>query len=90
MEHFTKIKEKIAIGNTKEAIKELNDLINKNPNDANLYYLKGNAYRKENDWKNAMECYLEAKNIDAESPAAQTLTMMTDILNFYNKDIYNQ
>lgn len=58
------------------------------PGDRHLYLL-GNAYRKKGDWKGAMENYLEAVELNPESPAAAALQMAGDIMAFYNKDLYN-
>jgi len=52
-------------------------------------YPKGNEYRKQGDWKHAIDCYLEAIELDAESPAVEAKKMIDDILNFYHKDAYN-
>ena len=56
----------------------------------NLYYLLGNAYRKKGDWQHAIDNYLEAMSLNPESPAKQAYSMAMDILNFFNKDMYNQ
>lgn len=53
------------------------------------WYERGNEYRKKGDWKHAIDCYLEAIEIDPESPALHAKAMLEDILNFYNKDAYN-
>ena len=53
------------------------------------WYLKGNAYRKQGDWKHAIDCYMEAEAIDPDHPAADARRMLDDILSFYNKDAYN-
>lgn len=54
------------------------------------YYLRGNAYRKQGDWQQALNNYLEAIERNPESPAVSARNMLIDILNFYNKDMYNQ
>ena len=45
--------------------------------------------KKKGDFKNAMNCYLEAIDLDPESPALEAKKMLEDIFNFYNKDAYN-
>ena len=55
-----------------------------------LYYLLGNAWRKKGNWQMAMNNYLEAVNLNPESPAQQALDIAEEILAFYNKDMYNQ
>ncbi len=52
-------------------------------------YRLGNEFRRKGDWQNAMNHYLEAVSINPESPAKGALEMLRDILDFYNKDIYN-
>lgn len=56
---------------------------------AEEYFREGNEYRKKGDFKNAMNCYLEAIELDPESPALEAKKMLEDIFNFYNKDAYN-
>ena len=85
------IKELIKEGKLDMAIEQLNDHIHKGlPNDDEPYYLLGNAYRKQGNWQMALNNYLEAMERNPESPAVNAHQMMMDILNFYNKDMYNQ
>ena len=58
--------------------------------DDTLFYLLGNAWRKKGNWQMAMNNYLEAIHLNPESPAQQALDIANEILNFYNKDMYNQ
>ena len=58
--------------------------------DDTIYYLLGNAWRKKGNWQMAMNNYLEAVHINPESPAARALDIANEILDFYNKDMYNQ
>ena len=54
------------------------------------YYLLGNAYRKKGDWQGAINNYLEAMEINPDSPAKNAYSIANDILDFYNQDMYNQ
>ena len=56
---------------------------------AEEYYEQGNSYRKEGNWQMAINCYIEAIELDPDSPAVEAKAMLDDILNFYNKDAYN-
>ncbi len=56
---------------------------------AEEWYKKGNEYRRQSDWQHAIDCYMEAIELDPESPAVEAKQMLEDILNFYNKDAYN-
>ena len=58
--------------------------------DDSLFYLLGNAWRKKGNWQMAMNNYLEAVQLNPESPARQALDIAREILDFYNKDMYNQ
>ena len=55
-----------------------------------VYYLRGNAYRKQGNWQQALNNYQSAIEINPESPALQARKMVMDILEFYHKDMYNQ
>ena len=84
------IKELIREGQLETAIKQLSQYIQADSTDDEPYYLLGNAYRKQGNWQLALNNYLEAMERNPESPAVQAHQMMMDILNFYNKDMYNQ
>ena len=83
-------KELIKEGQLDTAIEQLSQCILKDTTDDEPYYLLGNAYRKQGNWQLALNNYLEAIERNPDSPAVQAHQMMMDILNFYNKDMYNQ
>ena len=56
---------------------------------AEEYYQEGNAWRKQGDFKRALDSYMEAIALDPESPAVAAKEMLDDIMNFYCKDYYN-
>ena len=56
---------------------------------AEEYYLQGNEARKRGLWHEAINCYTEAAELDPDSPAVEAKRMLNDILNYYNKDMYN-
>ncbi len=85
-----KIKEMIREGKIDEAIGLLNEIICKTPDSDEAYYLLGNAYSKKSDFRQALNNYLRAMEINPESPARQAHTMLMKIMEFYNKDMYNQ
>lgn len=57
---------------------------------ATLYYLQGKVYMKQSDWRNALNCFLKAEELEPEGPARECRLMLNDIMNFYNKDMFNQ
>lgn len=90
-EKLNTIKELIKEGKLDTAIEQLNAYIQSDTTqDDEPYYLLGNAYRKQSNWQMALNNYLEAMERNPESPAVNAHQMMMDILNFYNKDMYNQ
>lgn len=89
MTDIDKIKALIDANDTSEAIVLLDGLIDACPNCDELYFLRGNAYRKHNDWKHAMSDYCKAAELNPDSPAVAAYRAASRILDFYNKDLYN-
>lgn len=89
-EQLPDIKKLIEQGEIERAINALTIFIEANNDNDEAYYLLGNAYRKMGDWQRALNNYLEAIERNPKSPAVQAHDMLMDILNFYNKDMYNQ
>ena len=55
-----------------------------------LLYIRGNAKRKKGDWAGAINDFLAAKAVNPDSPASEAADMLSGILEFRNKDLYNQ
>ena len=90
MEQLMVIRQLIYNGKVEEALSALGVLLASGPPLAEAYYLRGNAYRKLGNWQEALNDYQRAIDLDPTSPAQQARRMVIDILNFYNKDMYNQ
>ncbi|MBR7030429.1 MAG: tetratricopeptide repeat protein, partial [Prevotella sp.] len=45
---------------------------------AEEYYLKGNEYRKQSLWHEAINCYIQAIELDPDSPAVEAKRMLDD------------
>ena len=56
---------------------------------AQEWYEQGNAFRKESKWHEAINCYIQAIELDPDSPAVEAKRMLDDIMAFYCKDMYN-
>ena len=56
---------------------------------AEEWYQKGNAFRKESKWHEAINCYIQPKALDPDSPDVEAQRMLDDIMAFYHKDAYN-
>ena len=90
-DNLSSIRKLIQEGELNTAIEQLTTYIQSDTTDNDEpYYLLGNAYRKQGNWQLALNNYLEAMERNPESPAVQAHKMAMDILNFYNKDMYNQ
>lgn len=90
-EKLAQAKELIGKGEVESAINILNQCIADHEACSDEpYYLLGNAYRKQGNWQMALNNYLEAIEKNPESPAVNAKKMLMDILEFYNKDMYNQ
>ncbi|NDW11311.1 tetratricopeptide repeat protein [Bacteroides sp. 214] len=86
------IKTHIENGEVNKALDELTAYIAVSENEEKdlAYYLLGNAHRKKGDWQQALNNYQYAIDLNPESPAKEARRMVIDILNFYNKDMFNQ
>lgn len=92
MKELLEIKEQLNRGEVDEAIRTLDNYLS-NPNATEkdeAYYLRGNAYRKKEDWQQALNNYQLAIELNPESAASNARKALIDILNFYHKDMYNQ
>ena len=56
---------------------------------AEQFYQQGNAWRKQGQWHEAINCYIQAIELDPSSPAVEAKRMLDDIMAFYCKDMYN-
>ena len=52
-------------------------------------YEQGNDYRRQGNWQEAINSYIQAIELDPDSPAVEAKAMLDDILNYYHKDAYN-
>ncbi|MDR1724795.1 MAG: hypothetical protein LBR28_00170 [Bacteroidales bacterium] len=86
---YTEIRDLIDKFKYDKAIILLDSLIKSGKATDITYYIKGNIYRRQNDWKNAIDNYSIAIELNSESPAVTAKEMVINILNFYNKDMYN-
>ena len=77
MEQIDNLKELINQGDVDTAIEQLDQLLQDTSVEKEkdtLYYLRGNAYRKKGDWKQALDNYQYAIEINPDSPACLLYT----------------
>ena len=84
------IKQLIYDGKTDDAIRLLDAYIKEHPQDDNAFYLRGKAYRKQGNTRQALNNYLSAMELNPDSPAHHAYQMEIEILDFYDKNLYNQ
>lgn len=89
MTDIVEIKHLIDVGKIDEAIALLDGAITKEPSCDEWYYYRGNAYRAKSQWQRAACDYMEAVAINPNSPAAEALSILNEIFNFFNKDLWN-
>ena len=91
MRQLGDIKELINQGEVRQAIGLLEEMLESDtPDKDEIYYLLGNAYRKQSNWQQALNHYQHAIDLNPGSPATEARRMVLDILEFFNKDMYNQ
>ena len=73
-----------------EAIVMLDQMLCQTPQNDLLLYIRGNAKRKKGDWAGAINDFLAAKAVNPDSPASEAADMLSGILEFRDKDLYNQ
>lgn len=76
-------------GNIKEAQTRLDQELSLAPNDANLHYLQGRLYARQQQWGLAQSAFLKAEMLDPNGPASEAREMLGGIYDFFCKDIYN-
>lgn len=84
------IKQLINEGKIDDAIRLLDEYIQKDNRSEEAYYLRGKAYNKKGDVRQALNNYLAAMEINPDGPAKIAYDSLIRILDFYNKDMYNQ
>ncbi len=63
--------------------------LDKLPADADVLYMKGKIRWKMGRKAEAMSSYASVVDLNPDSPAAIALAQARQIMNFYNKDLYN-
>ena len=91
MDQLLQIKELLWKNQVDQAIRQLDLMLDSDcPQKDQIYYLRGNAYRKHSDWQRALNDYQRAADLNPQSPAVEARRALIEILEFYNKDMYNQ
>jgi len=91
MKKLEEIDKLICEGEVDQAIQALNEMKNSSTHTKeSIFYLLGNAYRKKGDLQKALNYYQYAIEESPESPAVSAREQLVSILNFYDKNMFNQ
>ena len=94
-ETIQQIREMLSRSESRDVIAHCDYIIEKEDNENNkkmvaqLFYLRGNAYRQLGNVRMALNSYLESMELDPDGPAAEAYRHIQELLDFYNKDYYN-
>lgn len=83
------LKKKIEGLSGEEAVKVLSDFIEENPDNDEAYTMRGMKYWGMQKRSAAINDYLKAIRLNPDSKAVQALKAANEILDYYNKDLYN-
>lgn len=72
-----------------EAVRRLDEYLKENPKDTDALTLRGMRHWSLGHRADAINDYLAAIKIDPNCSAKQALQATNDILDYYNKDLYN-
>ena len=87
---YEEIESLLAQGKSSAARTEIERLLASDGDNAHLLFLHGKSFMKESRWGEAISCFLKAEAIEPGGPTREAREMLCDILDFYNKDMYNQ
>jgi len=76
-------------GETEKAHNELNILLEREPDNAEAWYLLGSILRRQQLWGEAINALNKAKFLNPEGPAAHAIESIYEILRFQNSDLMN-
>ncbi len=90
-EDIEKAKELLDREKISDAIELLNTLVADEDDTLKdeAYYVRGNAFRRGNNWAEAINSYTRAIELNPDSPAVAMRKNSIEILNFFNKDMFN-
>jgi len=92
MKTIDDIKALLAANDNQQAAESADALINNTTDSdtiATAYYLRGLAMQRQGRVREALNCFLEAMELQPDGPAAQAYRMQQTILDFYDHDLYN-
>lgn len=90
MDNYETLKARFdAVADVNEAIAGLTEYIAAHPGDDDALTLRGMKYWSAGERSKAINDYLAAIKLNPESRAKMAIKTAYEVLNFYNKDLYN-
>lgn len=89
MMDIEKLKSEVKAVDAAKAIDMINEYLQINPNDDEALTMRGMTYWSLGQRSNAINDYLAAIKINPQSRAKMAIKTAYEILNFYNKDLFN-
>lgn len=83
------VQQMIADNQLDDAINAISGLLCDKGDNSELLFERGKLQWKQGRKKEAMSDYAAAAQIDPESPAVTALEMARNVMDFYNRDMYN-
>ncbi|MCQ2218815.1 MAG: tetratricopeptide repeat protein [Paludibacteraceae bacterium] len=90
MKELSELKNDLQEGKLQEVLSQLEEYVALHKDSAEAYFLLGNAYRKMENWEMALNNYQVSMDLDPEGPAEMAYNATIEVLEFFNKDMYNQ
>lgn len=78
-----------ALPDAGSVVERLAEHLARHPADAEALYMRGNAYRSLDRWREAMTDYLAALDLDPHSPARLAYESVQQVLTYRCTDLYN-
>ena len=88
--NMNEIKQLIREGQTADAIRRLDAYLTDHPESDEAFFLRGNAYRKQGNSREALNNYLAAMELNPDSPAHRAYQSEIELLDFFDRNLYNQ
>ncbi len=89
-EELNHIKKQVQLNLLEEALLLIEQALLQRPNCAELYYLQGQIYYKQQQWGRAINAFNRVLEIDPNHPNAQSqIDMANSILGYFTPDMFN-